>query len=686
MRVIVSVKDTPGGGPVSQATRYIAYRERDDEREGPEPRPLFSARADTLSYREAEQTLSRGHAPDKAELMHIVVSLRPADFAALGRDETTRRESLREVARTAVSELREDLRAGELRWVAGIHRNTDNPHLHLLLHRAYTDREGAAESWLARLPESALPGRFRDEQGAEWLRPGSFGQAFENALDRAQEQARNQTPDRAETNRLSSANRPGEDGAQKDAQSFGERLLAAARENPSPAGRELLRDIIQREADHPRAGLGLLREALRPRALAETEYRSPYEQADHLGRHSQELRDLYERGAQLRGETLVLPAEAHELSEDRDQPFINSPAYARQRIADPEKAAEFFAFARTIAGQTADTRTEIEVFRHYYGYLGREDAGKGKTEQTSRLDQTLAEMRELAREMAALETRDSVEIARPVVSLDALLLPEHGRQPEQEDRDEEFSGGRYSTAARYVREEDTAPRLPQNLGEAALDRLVSRTIPATDRLLESGRSRNELFTAIDEAIRDRALSAAEREERHAIGAFLKEWINERLRDPETRALNSSAAFREAHAQFSAARTPAKLNQTAETFLRDNLRRSEQQRLYERDPARQSPPDIPPLDARQRSLLFYGRAAEHHTAEMRELRYAWGLSRGERAERVGQLREGTLAPSPALDKMLTELDERRTEAAVRHYQASILNREMNRPGRVDLRQL
>lgn len=55
-----------------------------------------------------------------------------------------------------------------------------------------------------------------------------------------------------------------------------------------------------------------------------------------------------------------------------DQPFITGLAYEHEQIRNPEQAAEFHALARTIAGQTADPRTEIEVFRHYYAQIRAE--------------------------------------------------------------------------------------------------------------------------------------------------------------------------------------------------------------------------------------------------------------------------------------------------------------------------
>ncbi|MCI0662369.1 MAG: hypothetical protein L0220_14960, partial [Acidobacteria bacterium] len=102
MRVIVSVKPTPGGGETTQATRYIAYRERDEEREGKEPRPLFSASEDNLSFWKAERVLTEGRTPAKDELIHVVVSFREDDFQALGKDETKRQDALKVITRESV--------------------------------------------------------------------------------------------------------------------------------------------------------------------------------------------------------------------------------------------------------------------------------------------------------------------------------------------------------------------------------------------------------------------------------------------------------------------------------------------------------------------------------------------------------------------------------------------------------
>ncbi|MGH9755615.1 MAG: hypothetical protein ACREA2_22775 [Blastocatellia bacterium] len=44
--------------------------------------------------------------------------------------------------------------------------------------------------------------------------------------------------------------------------------------------------------------------------------RTPQEQAGWLGEYSKDLRDLYERGAEVKGDTLIIPAEVMKICEE----------------------------------------------------------------------------------------------------------------------------------------------------------------------------------------------------------------------------------------------------------------------------------------------------------------------------------------------------------------------------------
>ena len=190
MRVVIAIKSTGGSG-ASRATRYISERDRDPEREGTKPRPLFSDREDTLTYRGADRHLSSGAGtPDKNDLIHIAVSFNKEDYERLGPTDAERKERLREVAREAIAEMRTELRAREMRWVAGIHLNTSNPHIHILIHKDVKDLVTGRTRRVGRIPKELLPYSKTLADGSKRPVEGRIGNHFITALDRHIERAR----------------------------------------------------------------------------------------------------------------------------------------------------------------------------------------------------------------------------------------------------------------------------------------------------------------------------------------------------------------------------------------------------------------------------------------------------------------------------------------------------------------
>jgi predicted NAD-dependent protein-ADP-ribosyltransferase YbiA (DUF1768 family) len=480
-------------------------------------------------------------------------------------------------------------------------------------------------------------------------------------------------------------------------------LLEANRRNPSIAGRELVQELILRgptpEPVNPPEPLDDIREALKDRQVDDSYYNSQPEKADWLGEHSQELRDLYERGATIKDNVLVVPAEGHELNNltaDR-APFINERRYVHQEITDPEKADEFYHLAKTIAGKTANTKAEIEYFRYFYNQIKHDGEGLyiKPDQQEAReeaLDKTLVEMRALAGEMEKLETLVSVEARRPnaVSSLEQVREAEFNashddEEPErwtkveelapeiegdeEETHEVETDSYVFNTAARKASLNDERLRFPAGLTFEDRKSLVETYLPNVDAKIEGGRREAAIIGDINRMVEDWNHKLPEggaarqnlSDKYGAIGSFLKAYTRERLKDPETRALNASEAFRNARELITEARNPEELNRASRAILKSN-----------------------DFNWRERALLFFGRAPAHHTPEMRELRCSWGLTRAERAEYARALGEGQRAPSPALVKMLAELDTRTTARSIGHYRASILNEEMRNPSKLDLR--
>lgn len=158
MRVIVSVQSQ------SKSSRglvhYIAHSKIDPSRESPGSRALFNDRSDLINVEQANFSLKPGvssNRPKIEDLLHLVISLRPDDFKKLGADEKERRKSLREISRESMRNLEKTVGAESLDWAAAIHRNTDNPHVHIVISKRFISLEKDKNEMLKRLPTAAIP-------------------------------------------------------------------------------------------------------------------------------------------------------------------------------------------------------------------------------------------------------------------------------------------------------------------------------------------------------------------------------------------------------------------------------------------------------------------------------------------------------------------------------------------------
>lgn len=196
MRVVFHIISTGGGGGVSRTTRYIAEREKDPTREGPGPRPLFSEDRDGLTYRKADRILDPVDGqPEKDDLMHLSVSFQEEDFEKLGKDEEERQAGLRRVIREGMKGMAEDLNVEGLTWVAGIHRNSENPHAHIVLRNQAVEPGAIREKPIGKIRTNLLPHK-QIVDGKEAIVPGKIGDRFLAALDRQQDRFLEQNQDR----------------------------------------------------------------------------------------------------------------------------------------------------------------------------------------------------------------------------------------------------------------------------------------------------------------------------------------------------------------------------------------------------------------------------------------------------------------------------------------------------------
>src|SRR6266536_2003570 len=186
MGVFFHILSTGGGSGASRITRYIAERDKDLTRESPGSRRLFSEDQDNLSYHRADRILDpHGGQPDKDDLIHFSVMIEEEEFDKLGAEEKEKQARFRDAVREAMKGMAAELTVEELTWVAGIHRNSQNPHAHIVMTKAAIERGTGRPRVISRIPRRLLPHR-EIENGKEVIANGPLGEKFLDALEKQQ--------------------------------------------------------------------------------------------------------------------------------------------------------------------------------------------------------------------------------------------------------------------------------------------------------------------------------------------------------------------------------------------------------------------------------------------------------------------------------------------------------------------
>src|SRR5690349_6810484 len=122
-RIVVSIRPSSTTGK-SGLTRYIAESKRNPEKEGlepDEPRPLFSATHDNLTYIEANQFLQLATDTELQtdDLIHMLISPEQGVYEGLGENGEEKYAAFREIIRKACKVIEKKLDVVELYWIAG---------------------------------------------------------------------------------------------------------------------------------------------------------------------------------------------------------------------------------------------------------------------------------------------------------------------------------------------------------------------------------------------------------------------------------------------------------------------------------------------------------------------------------------------------------------------------------------
>lgn len=200
-RVVVSIRPSSTTGK-SGLTRYIAESKRNPEKEGlgpDEPRPLFSATHDNLTYIEANQFLQLATDTELQtdDLIHMFISPERGVYEELGENREEKYAAFREIIRETCKVIEKKLDVVELYWIAGIHLNTDVPHVHIAICRHGCDRISERHKYIKHFPRTLLSHNIPDDHEEKQFVPGMIAETVSDGIKRRRDLVRQRSGDTA---------------------------------------------------------------------------------------------------------------------------------------------------------------------------------------------------------------------------------------------------------------------------------------------------------------------------------------------------------------------------------------------------------------------------------------------------------------------------------------------------------
>jgi hypothetical protein len=164
------------------------------------------------------------------------------------------------------------------------------------------------------------------------------------------------------------------------------------------------------------------------------------------------------------------------------------------------------------------------------------------------------------------------------------------------------------------------------------------------------------------------------QERTDTTRFISSYIDYRLNDHATLQLATNPTFRGYSERLAAARSPEGLIKAGNDIRLENYQLNQQLIAHRAEPDKVAAPEKQPLRVMEMRELFLTTTPIANTRgereQMKEILQSMTVFGKEKTERVKLLSEGKLAPTPALSKLLTNLDTRQTPRAVDHFYSSL----------------
>ena len=163
------------------------------------------------------------------------------------------------------------------------------------------------------------------------------------------------------------------------------------------------------------------------------------------------------------------------------------------------------------------------------------------------------------------------------------------------------------------------------------------------------------------------------QERVETARFVSAYVDYRLKDHATQQLSNNPTFRNYSERLAAARSPEELIKAGNEIRLENYQHNQQLIAHRTDPALPAPEREPLRVMEMREVFLTASPTATNRGDrdkMKDILLSMTVFGKEKTERVNLLSQGKLAPSPALGKLLANLDTRQTPKAVDHFYSSL----------------
>ncbi|MGH9945831.1 MAG: hypothetical protein ACRD6X_01360 [Pyrinomonadaceae bacterium] len=435
--------------------------------------------------------------------------------------------------------------------------------------------------------------------------------------------------------------------------------------------------------------------------LDDTEGRNRSEHASHLNRHSQFIRDLYERGAVVRDGVLISPKD---IISSTPPLAVTTVEYAVKRLESmsaelnaKELAPQIVEYGTKIAGDSPDRDTKLKVFNWIYGALeGRgdlllsEDKIRENETKEERFDRTLKEIAGLAEEMSKLEPSDRLvpierlseyyEIDAEISTNDLSLkeVYEEAISREESVQQTEWEQTTSSGIQEFERVELGNTELSRHTAEMSqdeLDRWINARLPVLDEMLESGTPvetilkpyQNDIFQAVknDPANKQAAVDDLR---------FAAAYIEYQLKQPESRLRHFNPRYRNYSVMLERAASREEVIDAASLIRLENARLGFK---WDQLTGAEKTKTPRPLTSKEMQFLFTEASPRHYTTEMTAFRLAYSNAGDAARTKTDALLRGEITPTSEAQQLIESLEARMGRrylkdslAATKHFLQSL----------------